>query len=40
MDRACSTDWGEEECIKGTLERERFQGRPRCGRVDNIRIDL
>jgi hypothetical protein len=40
IDRACSTKWGEEECIwttVGKLEGKRPLGRPRHRWVDNIK---
>jgi hypothetical protein len=42
MGGACSTN-GEDECVRllaGKPERKRPLGRPRLGRVDNIRMDL
>jgi hypothetical protein len=45
MSKACSLNGGEEECLKllvGKLEGRKTLGlgRPRCRRVDNIKIDL
>jgi hypothetical protein len=43
MGRACSTNWGEEECIRilvGKPEGKRPLGRPRRRWVDYIKIDL
>jgi hypothetical protein len=41
MGRACSINWGEEECIKdvgGTARRKVTTGRPRRRWVDNIKM--
>jgi hypothetical protein len=43
MCRACSTNGGEEECIRclvGNPKGKRLLGRPRHRWVDNIRMDL
>jgi hypothetical protein len=43
MDRACSTNGGEEEkcrILVGNPERKILLGRPRRRWVDNIKIDL
>jgi hypothetical protein len=43
MGRACSTNAGEEECLKvvgGKARRKEMPGRPRCRWVNNIRMDL
>jgi hypothetical protein len=43
MGRACSTNWGDEECIRilvGNLEGKKPLGRPRRRWVDNIKMDL
>jgi transposase len=43
MNRACSTNWGEEECmyriLTGKPEGWRPVGRPRRRWVDNIKMD-
>jgi hypothetical protein len=43
MDRACSKNGGEEECIQeitGKVRRKESLGRPRRRWVDNIKTDL
>jgi hypothetical protein len=43
MGRACSTNGGEEECIKDIAGKDRKKmamGRPKLRRVDNIKMDL
>jgi hypothetical protein len=43
MDRACSTNWGEGECIwifVGKPEGKRKLGRPKRKLVDNCKMDL
>jgi hypothetical protein len=39
MDGECSTKGGEE-VIDGNTRRKATLGRPRCGWVDNIKMDL
>jgi hypothetical protein len=43
MGRACSTNGGEEECIRilvGKPEGKNLLGRPNCSWVDNIKMNL
>jgi hypothetical protein len=42
MGRACSTNWGDEECVQdigGKARRKEPLGRPRRSWVDNIKMD-